>query len=457
VPAPTLRSEQIRDGAITASKATLSSGSWHFSGSATLRAPSSSPTDALDVASKGYVDALVSGLRWKEPVRVATIANLAGYTYSNGTSGVGATLTAGANGAISIDGVSLALNDRVLVKNQTNGQENGVYFVSTVGDGSTAAVLTRATDADTVTELNGLAIFVLSGTSADVGFVLSTDTPITIGTTPLSFVAFTGAAAITAGNGIAKVGNTISVKLNATNPGLVVDGNGLSAQIKANSGLGIDANGLFVSLAANKAIEFSSGALALKTKANAGTVVDADGLAVALAANKGIEFSSGALAVKTKANAGLVLDADGLSVGLAANKGLEFSSGALAVKASNGVQVDGSGFVTLLLDGGSLSQGASGVKVANDGVTGAQFGMRPRFDAFTGNNSATEFSLANLVNANHLDGVRVFINGQRVKKVASSPADLFEYTVANVTGVTKVTFGAAPGSSDEVFVDSISG
>jgi hypothetical protein len=423
VAAPTLRSEQIRNGAITAAKADLSTGSWHFSGSATLRAPSSSPTDALDVASKGYVDALVQGLRWKEPARVSTVANLDGYTYSNGTSGVGATLTAGANGAISIDGVSLSLNDRVLVRNQTTAFQNGVYRVSTVGDGSNPAVLTRTADADTVSELTGLAIFVLSGGAADTGFVLSTDPPITIGTTALSFVAFTGAASITAGNGLSKVGSTLSVKLNATNPGLIVDGDGLTVKIKANSGVIKDNDGLSVALAANKAIEFSSGALALKTKANAGTVVDADGLAVALAANKG----------------------------------LEFSSGALAVKVSNGVQVDGSGFVTLLLDGGSLSQGASGVKVANDGVTGVQFGMRPRFDAFSGDGSTVEFSLANLVNANHLAGVRVFLNGQRVKPVASSPADAFEYTIANSGGATKITFGAAPVSGDDVFVDSISG
>lgn len=420
--ATTLRTEQIRDGAITASKAALASGSWHFSGSATLRAPSSAPTNALDVASKGYVDALVQGLRWKEPAQVATTGNLV-YTYSNGTSGVGATLTAGSNGAIAIDGSNLASGDRVLVFKQTNAFENGVYKVTTVGDGSTPAVLTRSTDADTPAELNGLAIFVLLGSSADTGFVLSTDLPITIGTTALSFIPFTGAAAITAGNGLQKAGNTLSVKLNATNPGLIVDGDGLIVKVKASSGITKDADGLSVALAANKAIEFSSGALALKTKANAGTVVDADGLAVALAANKG----------------------------------LEFQSGALAVKSSNGVQVDGTGFVTLLLDGGTLSQGASGAKVSDNGITGTQFGMRPRFDAFAGDGSAVEFSLANLVNANHLDGVCAFVNGQRAKKVASSPADAFEYTVANVSSVTKVTFGAAPNSGDVVFVDSISG
>jgi hypothetical protein len=454
--ATTLRTEQIRDAAITASKAALSTGSWHFSGSATLRAPSSSPSNALDVASKGYVDSLVQGLRWKEPAQVATTANLV-YTYSNGTSGVGATLTAGANGAIAIDGETLASGDRVLVWKQTTTFENGVYKVTTVGDGSNPAVLTRSTDADTPAELNGLAIFVLLGGSADTGFVLSTDLPITIGTTGLTFVPFTGASAIVAGDGINKVGSTLSVKLNATNPGLVVDGAGLVVKVKATSGITKDADGLSVALAANKAIEFSSGALALKTKANAGTVVDADGLSVALAANKAIEFSSGALALKTKANAGTVVDADGLAVALAANKGLEFQSGALAVKSSNGVQVDNSGFVTLLLDGGTLSTSGSGAKVSDNGITGAQFGMRPRFDAFVGDGTVVEFSLANLVNANHLEGVCAFVNGQRAKKVASAPADAFEYTVANVSSVTKVTFGAAPVSGDAVFVDSISG
>ena len=123
------------------------------------------PTADAHATTKAYVDSLVSGLHWKDAARVATTASLS-VTYNNGSSGVGATLTATGNGAISIDGVGLASGDRVLVKDQSAAkEENGLYQVSTVGDDSTAFVLTRTTDADTPAKLASLAIFVLEGTS----------------------------------------------------------------------------------------------------------------------------------------------------------------------------------------------------------------------------------------------------------------------------------------------------
>ena len=120
-------------------------------------------------------------------------------------------MTASSNGAISIDGVSLSADDRVLVKDQSTGAQNGFYKVTTVGSGSAAFVLTRTPDADAASELTaGAFTFVEEGTAnADNGYVLSTDGAITLGTTAITFEQFSGAGQISAGNGLTKTGNTI--------------------------------------------------------------------------------------------------------------------------------------------------------------------------------------------------------------------------------------------------------
>ena len=137
-------------------------------GTGTIKVPSGyedrSGFDNQSLANKAYVDQVAQGLDTKPSCRAATTADLSA-TYNNGSSGVGATLTAGSNGAIVVDGVSLSANDRLLVKNQSTASENGIYVVSTQGDGSTAFVLTRATPEDQPSELSGGAfVFVEEGT-----------------------------------------------------------------------------------------------------------------------------------------------------------------------------------------------------------------------------------------------------------------------------------------------------
>jgi len=173
------------------------------------------PVASTDAANKGYVDAVKQALDIKDSVRVATTANIAS-TYNNGTSGVGATITADANGAISIDDVSPTTGNRILVKNQTDTTENGIYTVTTVGDGSNPFVLTRAIDNDSSADMTGgVFCFVEEGTvSADAGFVLSNVTgSATLGTTGLGFTQFSGAGSVTAGVGLGNTGNTLSVNV----------------------------------------------------------------------------------------------------------------------------------------------------------------------------------------------------------------------------------------------------
>lgn len=174
------------------------------------------PTADTDAATKAYVDALKQGLVVKSPVRAATTANIDA-TYVNGTAGVGATLTGAANGALAaIDGVILAVGQRVLVKNQTDAKQNGIYVVTKIGSSTEAFALTRASDFDNSVEgsvQGGAYCFIQEGTvNADCGYVCSTDGAIVLGTSNVTFVQFSGAGLITAGNGLVKEGNTLSAK-----------------------------------------------------------------------------------------------------------------------------------------------------------------------------------------------------------------------------------------------------
>jgi len=165
------------------------------------------------LANKAYVDQVAQGLDAKPSAKVATTANLAS-TYSNGTAGVGATLTASANGALSLDGVSPTVADRILVKDQTTAAQNGIYVVTTVGDGSSAFVLTRATPEDQPSELSGGSfVFVESGTAGGSnGYVFTHTGAPTFGTTALDVSQFSGAGQVIAGEALSKSGNTVNVE-----------------------------------------------------------------------------------------------------------------------------------------------------------------------------------------------------------------------------------------------------
>jgi len=183
---------------------------------------STTPASATDIANKQYVDNLVSsGITYHAPVKYEvpdSTGNL-NATYNNGTAGVGATLTnAGTQTAFTPDGVVAQVGDRVLVYNQTNAYENGVYTVTTVGSGSTNWVLTRATDADSygLKDLNALgngdAFFITSGnTGAGETYVCNTVGTITFGTTPISFTQISSTQIYSAGTGLTLTNTTFSL------------------------------------------------------------------------------------------------------------------------------------------------------------------------------------------------------------------------------------------------------
>lgn len=170
------------------------------------------PTLDSDAATKAYVDAARTGLDVKESVRAASTANVTlTYSATGGTSARGQ-ITAAPN---TLDGVTLANGNRILLKNQSTAAQNGIWVVTTVGTGSNG-VWDRATDFDADVEVTaGAFTFVTEGTAnADSGWVLTTNDPIVIGGasgTALAFAQFSGAGQITAGAGLTKTGNTIDV------------------------------------------------------------------------------------------------------------------------------------------------------------------------------------------------------------------------------------------------------
>jgi hypothetical protein len=199
-------------------------------GGLTSVAVTQDPVSNFQVATKQYVDGLVTqGISYHEPVFVEspnTTGNL-NATYNNGSSGVGATLTnAGTQVALTIDGILMTAGKRVLIYNQTNQAENGVYTVTTVGDGSTNWVLTRATDANTygLRDPNALgyndAFFVTNGnTGAGETYVCTTSGTITFGTTAITFAQISSSQVYSGGTGITIAGTSISLSNTAVTAG----------------------------------------------------------------------------------------------------------------------------------------------------------------------------------------------------------------------------------------------
>jgi hypothetical protein len=192
------------------------------------------PVNALDVATKSYVDAVATGLQVKGTVRVATTGALAAYGATSST------LTETGNGALTIDGVSVSNGDRVLVKDETSGNapNNGIFTVTDHGSVSTPWVLDRAADMDAGNEVQSAFTFAQAGTAnALTGWVCTNSGFVTLGTDPITFTQFSGAGTVTAGAGLSQSGSTLSIEnsgvLTTTHGGT---GAGTTAAALANLG-----------------------------------------------------------------------------------------------------------------------------------------------------------------------------------------------------------------------------
>lgn len=222
-----------------------------------------SPSAGTDAVNKNYVDAAIYGLDWKQSVRLATTAALAANTAAG--SGVGKTLTADANGALSVDSVAVVVGNRILVKNEIPASDNGIYVVTATGDGSNPYILTRSVDADQNVEVTAnAACFIEEGTvNGDTGWVLTTNDPVVVDSTSLVWAQFSSTVSYTFDAGLSQSGGSVSVELDGTadlqsagsgggSSGLEFDIAGaagkLRARVGATGGINRGADGLIIEL-----------------------------------------------------------------------------------------------------------------------------------------------------------------------------------------------------------------
>lgn len=198
------------------------------------------PTAAQDAATKSYVDATAQGLQVKPTARLATAAALPANTYAGGTLGVGATLTATGNAALSVDGVAVAVGDVILVMNEATASHNGLYVVTQAGDGTHPYILTRHVDMDQAAEFSGAFVPVGSAGSTNPNslWLANPSGTVTVGTTSIPFTELNRATDLAAGSGITISGNTISVSATTVHKATATIGDGSATSIAVTDGLG---------------------------------------------------------------------------------------------------------------------------------------------------------------------------------------------------------------------------
>ena len=366
------------------------------------------PVAGTDAANKSYVDGVAQGLDVKESVKAISETNL---SVTASGSGPGKTLTATANGVLTLDGVTTwtdidndgAVNDpyptagtkasRVLIAGQTAADDNGIYAVKEKGDGSTAFILERAIDADTNAEVTaGMFTFVTEGTSnADTGWVLTSDDPVTIDVSDQTFAQFSGGGAFSGGDGINISGTVIEVDLSAASGlefssgqlqvdleaagagtgGLELNGN----EIRVNVGTGLEllAGGVTVDLEAPGAgaggLEFNGNEI--RVDVGTGLELAAGGVTVDLeaagAGTGGLEFNGNE--IRVDAGDGIVLDSDGVNVDLLTNGGLQLSASDGTGQLSVDLEAAGAGTGGLELNGNEIRVDAGpGIELTATGV-----------------------------------------------------------------------------------------
>ena len=339
---------------------------------ASSQAKFGTPTEATHAATKGYVDSVRSGLDVKQSVRAATTetVNLA---------------TELVDGSI-IDGVTLALGDRILVKDQGAGGaahvDNGIYTVNISG------APTRAGDFDQNDEVSaGAFTFVEEGTAyGDSGWVVSTNGTINIGVTGIQFAQFSGTGQIVAGDALEKDGSTLNVKVDGLSLEVYSDelriadgaaGNGLSASVGV----------LSVNTSATGGVELVDDNLQIKIKSSVdGLATDGDGLYLTSdIAGDGLGFTDGVVDVKVKSTGGIELDTDELAIKLNASvEGLTTDANGLAL--ASGVAGTGLTFTdgVLSVDAvdltASVGNGISGILAIANGGTNASDETNARYN-----------------------------------------------------------------------------
>lgn len=360
------------------------------------------PTGAQDAATKNYVDGLTQGLSWKDSVRVATTAN--------------GTLASAFENGDTIDGVVLATGDRILIKDQTTGSQNGIYTVNASG------APTRADDASTGDEILMTAVFVEEGsTNADTAWVLQTNAPITIDTTSLTFAQFGAGTSYSEGTGIDITGNVISLDVP-----VVVSSGGTGATSLTDHGV------LFGS---------GTGAITASAVGTTGTV---------LKGNTGSDPTFGAVDLTADVTGDLPVAEGGTGVSSLTNHGVLLGSGTSAVTVtavgSTGTVLKGNTGSDPTFGAVDLTADVTGDLPVADGGTGAStaagaktnLGFMTRHAESIGDGAATSYNVDH--NLGTLDvTVQVYRNSDGVEV----ECDVTRSTTNRVV----VAFATAPTSN----------
>ena len=415
------------------------------------------PSNSNDITNKAYVDAAVSNVNYHAACNYATTADLGAVTYNNGTSGVGATITKTTPFAtLAIDGGSPTVNQRILVKNESNSAYNGIYTVTSVGSGSVGWVLTRATDYDQVgTGTNEIApgdtTYIISGTqNAGTQWVQTTDLPITIGTTAIVFAQIAGPGAYTAGTGLTLTGTQFSI----ANTTVTANSYGSASSVGSFT---VNAQGQLTAASSTPiaiaASQITSGTLAVANGGTGLTSTPTNGVLdigngtgftrTTLTAGTAISVTNGAGSI-TIANTGVTSFSAG-STGLTPSTA---TTGAVSLAGTLGVGYGGTGTATSFTTGSVVFAGASGVYSQNNSKvfwdnTNFRLGVGTASPSVTLAMSATDAIL-----------IPVGTTGQQPTGAAgmlrfNSSTSLFEGY--NGTAWGSIGGGATGGGTDQIF------
>ena len=445
--------EQIKNSAIDSTKLDGSS-NYSFSGQVRY---TGTDTNTNALATRGFVESVAAGLDPKDSCKVATTAAI--------------TLS----GTQTIDGVSVGVGDRVLVKDQGSASANGIYICA-------SGSWSRSTDMATGSDAAGASFFIEQGsTNGELGFVCTSNKgSAVVGTNDLTFSIFSGQSNTEAGAALTKTGNRLDVQVDnssieVSSGALQVKESGITNAMLAGSiavgklaSSAVSFGGVSVTLGGSDATPAFNlaDATGYPTSSLVGTIantqLDADGISLG-----GVSISLG----QTDATPAFDLQhatnypASSLTGSIASS---QIADGAVATAKLADDAVTAAKIADDAVGSAAIADGAvdadrlasnavTTVKINAQAVTSAKMAFIPTYETITGgsgaNGSDTTFDAASVADTNYLAGTIVFRNGLAMKLVDSSPSGQDEYTLSangGTGGVMRITFGSAPNSGDVI-------